>query len=295
MRTALAKQEHTTKTIAQYLNTDNVKKYLESILKERTGQFITSLVSLSSITPGLSKCDPKSLLFCGLKAASLNLPLDNNLGFAYAIPYRNKDGVIEAQFQAGYRAFIQLAQRTGQYKKINVIDVRVGELVKWDPFTEDLELCLIEDIEKREKQPVIGYAGMFELLNGYRKVTYWSRDKVVKHAKRFSKTFNKGPWQTDFDAMAKKTVIKDLLSKWGPLSTEMSEAIKFDQAVIRQADDGTEYPDYVDAEFEVQDESSPINNDIEEEFKRYQEQQQMANEQGSLFNQEVDHVAADQG
>lgn len=269
----------TTKTVAQYLNGDSIKRYVESLLKDRTGQFITSLVSMANLTPGLAKCDPKSLLNCGLKAASLNLPLDNNLGFAYAIPYGR-----EAQFQAGYRAFIQLAQRTGQYKRINVIEVHAGELVKWDSFTEELDLCLIEDVETREKQPVIGYAGMFELLNGYRKVSYWSKEKVTKHAKRFSKTFTRGPWQTDFDAMAKKTVIKELLSKWGPLSTEMQEAVRFDQSVIKKDDDGSEYPDYIDAQYEIDKETPP--DTLTDEFEQFK-QQKGATDGGeaSLFNQ----------
>jgi recombination protein RecT len=246
--TALTKRETVTVNVSQYLNNDKVKKYLEDLLKDRTGQFVTTLVSLSKLTPGLDKCDPKTLLYCGLKAASLNLPLDNNLGFAYVIPYNNrKESVVEAQFQAGYRAFVQLAQRTGQYRRINVIDVRAGELKKWDPFTEELSIELIEDQEKREKTAVIGYAGMFELVNGYRKVTYWTKEKVLKHARRFSKTFNNGPWQTDQDAMCKKTVLKDLLSKWGPMSTELVEAIKYDGAVIRKDEEsGAENPDYVD-------------------------------------------------
>lgn len=276
MSTALANTNQF-KTVAQYLNADSTKKYLESMLKERTGQFVTSLVSLSNITPGLAKCDPKTLLYCGLKAASLNLPLDNNLGFAYAIPYKRKvniDGqmveITEAQFQAGYRAFIQLAQRTSLYKRINVMEVRVGELVKWDPFTEEIELCLIEDVEKRDKQSVIGYAAMFELINGFKKVSYWSKDRVTKHAKRFSKAFGRGPWQSDFDAMAKKTVIKDLLSKWGPLSTEMQETIRFDQSVIKQDEaTGEEIPEYVDAQFETEEVEIPADN-LQDEFAEYQ-------------------------
>ena len=249
-------------TVAGYLNSDSVKKYLEGLLKDRAGQFITSLVSLSNLTPGLAKCEPKTLLYCGLKATSLNLPLDNNLGFAYAIPYGQA-----AQFQMGYRGFVQLAQRTGQYKSINVIDIRQGELIGWDVFTEALELELIPDQDKREKQPVIGYAAMFELLNGYTKRTFWTRERVEKHGKRFSKTYNNGPWKTDFDAMAKKTVLKDLLSKWGPLSTEMQEAMKYDQAVIK---DESGEPEYLDAEFEVTEEIVRPASDLEQEFQQGQ-------------------------
>ena len=265
-------------TVASYLNQDTVRKYLENMLHERTGQFVTSLVSLSNLTPGLAKADPKTLMFCGLKAASLNLPLDNNLQFAFAIPYNNKKtGTVEAQFQMGYRGYIQLAQRTGQYSKINVIDVRAGELESWEPFTEDLKLVMIDDETKRDKQPVIGFAGMFELVNGFRKVTYWSRAKVEKHARRFSKTFNSGPWQSDFDAMAKKTVLKELLSKWGPLSTEMQEAIEYDQAVIRKDETtGEEVPDYVDADFSIVDDK-PTADDLTDEVIR-----QMADADGQM-------------
>jgi recombination protein RecT len=228
-------------TVASYLNNDKVKKYLESVLKDRAGQFITSLVSMSNLTPGLAKCDPNTLMQCGLKAASLNLPLDNNLGFAYAIPYSNK-----ASFQMGYKGFIQLAQRTGQYKTINAVAVKEGELTKWEPFTEELEITMNQDAVKREKLPVIGYAAILRLNNGFEKKIYWSRAEVLAHAKRFSKTFGNGPWQTDFDKMAMKTVLKDLISKYGPMSVELQEAIKFDQAVIKEDAEGNQYPEYPD-------------------------------------------------
>lgn len=253
-------------TIAAFLNRQNTREYLESILRERTGQFITSLVSMTNLTPQLAACDPKTLLSCGLKATSMNLPLDNNLGFAYAIPYNNKKtGVTEAQFQLGYRAFVQLAQRSGQYKTINVIDIRRGEFISWDTLTEELKLEPINDPVKREAQPVVGYAGVFVLQNGFRKTTYWTRERAEKHAKRFSKTFASGPWQTDFDSMAKKVVLKDLLSKWGPLTTEMQEAITYDQAVIRE-ENGQEVPDYVDAEFTRE----PLEGSLTDDFEKGQ-------------------------
>lgn len=251
--------------VGGFLNHEKIKKHLESMLKERTGQFITSLVSLANLTPGLAKCEPQSIMFCGLKAASMNLPLDNNLGFAYAVPYGTS-----AQFQIGYKGLVQLAQRTGQYKSINVIVVKQGELELWDVFTEKLKLILIENDEKRDKQPAVGYAAMFELQNGFRKVSYWTRAKVEAHGKRFSKTYNNGPWKTDFDAMAKKTVLKDLLSKWGPLSTEMQEAIKYDQAVIRKDEEtGEDVPEYVDADFSVEDKPA---DGLEAEFKAGQQE-----------------------
>ncbi len=258
------------KTVAQFLNGANTKKYLEGLLQDRVGQFVTSLVSLSNTTYGLTNVEPKSLMFCGLKAASLDLPLDNNLGFAYAVPYKNnKLGITEAQFQLGYKGFIQLAQRTAQYKNINVLDIREGELLKWDPFTEELELSINPDMEQRDKIPIIGYAGYFELLNGFRKVTYWAKPKIERHGKKYSKSYNysSSTWQSNFDAMAMKTVIKNLLSKWGPLSTEMKEAIKFDQSIIRGELSGEQEPEYVDAS-EFMPETEVPEDDLAAEFAR---------------------------
>ena len=264
-------------TVAQFLGSTNVKKYVESVLKERAGQFVTSLVSLANITPALKNCEPETLMYCGLKAASLNLPLDNNLGFAYAIPFKRKikndknvviDEITEAQFMLGYRAFVQLGQRTGLYKVMNTINIHKGELISWDPFTEELVLDLNQDLVARAKLPVIGYAGVFELLNGFKKVSYWPKERVLAHAQRFSKTFNNGPWQTDFDAMARKTVLKDMLSHWGPMSTEMAQAVKFDQAVIRKDEGGEPYPDYVDGDV-VEVKELPESS-VEAEFKAEQ-------------------------
>jgi recombination protein RecT len=253
MTTDLAEiKANTALTIQGFLGGDKVKTYLEGVMKERAPQFIASLVSLSNLTPGLAQCEPRSLMMCGLKAASLNLPLDNNLGFAYAIPYKNREkGITEAQFQMGYRAFIQLGMRTGLYKSMNVIDIRDGELVLWDALTEDLKLKIIDNEIDREKTPIHGYAAMFELRNGFRKVIYKKRDALLAHGVRFSKAYKSGPWQSDVDAMCKKTLIKELLSKWGPLSTEIMEGIKYDQSVIRETESGATVPDYTDNQDEV--------------------------------------------
>ena len=239
------------KTVAQFLNDKNTQAYLEAMLKERTGQFVTSLVSLANTAKGFVgvNVEPKSLLFCGLKAAAMNLPLDPNLGFAWAIPYKNNKvspPVTEAQFQIGAKGLIQLAQRTGLYKGLNAIDIREGELKKWDPFTENLELELIADPIERDKAVIIGYAGYFELLNGFKKVAYWPKPKVERHGRKYSKAYGY-LWTTDFDSMALKTVLKQLLSKWGPLSTEMQDAVRFDQSVIRGELTGEQKPEYVDA------------------------------------------------
>ena len=251
-------------TVAQFLGSINMKNYIEGVLKERAPQFVTSLVSMANLTPGLRDCDPETLMFCGLKAASLNLPLDNNLGFAYAVPY----GKV-CQFQIGYRGFVQLAMRTGQYKSMNVVNIHEGELISWDPFTEEIELEIIQDQEARAKLPVIGYASVFILLNGFKKVSYWPDARVLAHAKRFSKAFNSGPWKTDYNAMARKTVLKDMLSHWGPASTEIAEAVKFDQSVVKRDEGGNEYPEYVDSTSE--DVKALPESNIDAEFKAAQE------------------------
>lgn len=253
-------------TVAQFLGSVDIKRYIESVLKERAGQFVTSLVSMANLTPGLKLCNPESLMYCGMKAASLNLPLDNNLGFAYAVPYGK-----EAQFQIGYKGLVQLGQRTGQYKSMNVINIYKGELISWDPFTEILELEMNQDQLYRANLEVIGYAAVFILLNGFKKVSYWPIERVEAHAKRFSKAFKNGPWQSDFNAMARKTVLKEMLSKWGPLSTEMAEAVKFDQSVVKHTEDGTEYPEYVDGAL-VEDVPALPESNIDAEFRLAKEQ-----------------------
>lgn len=238
------------KTVAQFLNNIDTQKYLEGMLKERTGQFVTSLVSLANTAKGFAgmNVEPKSLLFCGLKAAAMNLPLEPNLGFAWAIPYKNnkvKPPTVEAQFQMGAKGYVQLAQRTGQYKKLNAIAIHEGELKKWDPFMEELILELEPDFVKREKLPVIGYAAYFELTTGFKKTDYWPVQKTEHHGRKYSKAYG-FMWTTDFDKMSLKTVLKNLLSKWGPLSTEMQDAIRFDQSVIRGELGGNQEPEYID-------------------------------------------------
>lgn len=271
------------KTVAQFLNDTNTQKYLEGMLKERTGQFVTSLVSLANTAKGFAgaNVEPKSLLFCGLKAAGMNLPLEPNLGFAWAIPYKNNKvnpPITEAQFQIGAKGLIQLAQRTGLYKSLNAIAIHEGELKKWDPFTEELVLELIDDLEKREKLPIIGHAAYFELLNGFKKTIYWPKQRTEKHGRKYSKAYNY-LWSSDFDSMALKTVIKNLLSKWGPLSIEMQDAIRFDQSVIRGELGGSQEPEYIDSsDFVV---IVPEDN-LGDEFKQLQEQK--SGSSGELFN-----------
>ena len=189
-------------------------------------------------------------------AASLDLPIDKNLGYAWVVPYGNK-----AQFQMGYKGYIQLALRTGQYRNINVIEVYEGELIKWDRLTEEIEL----DFEQRKSDKIIGYVGYFELLNGFRKTVYWPKEDIERHRKRFSKSdFG---WKNDYDAMAKKTVIRNLLSKWGILSIEMQQAYIEDVSegeTIENTKDEIIDAEIIDADF-VEDEKESESNPKEQE------------------------------
>lgn len=203
-----------------------IKKRFEDMLDKQANGFITSLLNLKQ--DKLKGCDNMTVLGSALKAASLKLPIDPNLGFAWIIPFKNH-GKLEAQFQVGYRGFIQMAQRSAQYKKLNVTEIYEGQLKSFNPLTEELEL----DLDNKQSDAVIGYAAYFRLLNGFEKMVYWSKEKVTTHAKRFSKSFNNGPWKTDFDAMAKKTVLKNMLSTWGILNIDMQEAVTSDSKVIK--------------------------------------------------------------
>ncbi|QVR62782.1 recombinase RecT [Bacillus subtilis subsp. subtilis] len=201
-------------TMKGLLSSPSVIKRFEEVLGKRATQFTASILSLYNSEQMLQKTDPMSVISSAMVAATLDLPIDKNLGYAWIVPYGGK-----AQFQLGYKGYIQLALRTGQYKSINCIPIHEGELQKWNPLTEEIEI----DFEKRESDAVIGYAAYFELINGFRKTVYWTKAQVEKHKKKFSKSdFG---WKNDWDAMALKTVLKAVLSKWGILSVEMQKAV----------------------------------------------------------------------
>lgn len=204
-------------TLKDLLGTPTMKKKFEELMSERAPQYITSIINLYNSEAILQKCEPMSVVSSAMVAATLDLPVDKNLGYAWIVPYGNK-----AQFQLGYKGYIQLALRSGQYRFINVTALHEGELKKWNPLTEEIDI----DFESRQSDAVIGYAAYFELLNGFRKTIYWSKEQVEKHRKKFSKSdFG---WKKDWDAMATKTVLKALLSKWGILSVEMQKAVSED-------------------------------------------------------------------
>ena len=228
-------------TIKKYIENENVKSRIEDLLKDRAPQFIVSLTAMVNNSEKLAECEPNSLMTAALTAAALNLPINQNLGFAYIIPYKdNKAGVTYAQFQMGYKGFIQLSMRSGQFQTLNVTDVREGELKGINRLSGELDLEWIDD---RDKLPVIGYVAYFKLINGFEKSLYMTDADLKAHGVRFSSSMKKGfgLWKDNFDSMAKKTVIKLLLSKFGPMSTDMAKAHEIDQAVI--TDEGKKYID----------------------------------------------------
>lgn len=174
----------------------------------------------------------------------MNLPINPNLGFAYIIPYKNnKSGGYEAQFQMGYKGFIQLAQRSGQFKRINATDVREGELLGVNRLSGELNIEWVEDEKERNAKPVVGYIGYFKLLNGFEKELYMTVEELQSHGKKYSQSFKRGYglWADEFDTMAKKTVLKLLISKYGALTTNLQEAILADQSAV--GEDGYNYID----------------------------------------------------
>lgn len=198
---------------------DSVQARFQRMLGKKSAGFISSVLTVVSQNKLLQNVDMRTVLSAASIAASLDLPILPSLGRAWIVPYK---GV--AQFQIGYLGYVELAQRSGLYKSINVNTVYEGEVVKWNKFTEEMTYG------EQESDVAIGYCASFELLNGFRKVVYWTKDAVIKHAKRFSKSYNSSssPWQSDFDAMAMKTVLAYTLRHWGPMSIEMQKAMAED-------------------------------------------------------------------
>lgn len=231
----------------RYIRDEKVQSYLSDVLRDKKDSFVTTLVSAVTNNAILQPCEPDTVMYAAVKATSLNLPIDPNLGFAYILPYRdNKTGKTLAQCQIGYKGLVQLAMRSGQFKTINVREVKDGEITGEDFLSGEMQFTKLAE-DKRAKAKTCGYVAFFELLNGFKKMFYMSREEVTNHGKRFSQTFKKGYglWASEesFDAMAKKTVLKMLLSKYAPMSIEMQSAIKADQAVYKDETMTEEYLD----------------------------------------------------
>lgn len=228
----------------------NIKKQFEDMLGKHAASFISSIISVTNGNKQLksiSDNNPMSIISAGAIAATLNLPVDPNLGFAYIIPYGDK-----ATFQMGYKGFIQLAMRTGQYKTINASEVYEGEIRSVNRFTGEIEFG------DKTSDTVVGYMSYFKLINGFEKYLYMTKEEVEKHAKAFSKSFNHkdGRWQLDFHAMAIKTVLKRLLSKYGILSVEMQgmgTALSADQSVVSSDVEGNPTFEYIDVDGQTVD------------------------------------------
>lgn len=235
---------------------DVVRQKFEQVLKDNANQFIGSLLSLVKNDKMLMQCNPKDILSTAMQSAILKLPINKTLGYAYIIPFKNnKKGIVEPQLQIGYKGYVQLALRSGQYKNMNAIPVYDGELISYNRLTEEL----VFDFTKRKSDEVIGYAGYFELLNGFTKTVYWSKEKILEHAGKFSKSFQcqSDIWQNEFDAMACKTVLKSILTKYGVLSVEMQKAVTSDKdSTLNNEEEGNDTIILEEGEFEVKDDDN---------------------------------------
>lgn len=248
-------------SFSNFLTNTFVKQKIIDVVGGKDSQkFMTAILSAVTNNPMLQECDSMSILNCAFLGEGLKLSPSPQLGQYYMVPFNNKKkGIKEAQFQLGYKGYIQLAERSGYYKKINVLAIKEGELIKYDPLNEDIEVNLIEDDEIREQTQTIGYYAMFEYANGFRKTMYWTKKKMLAHADQYSQAFNKESykkilegkvaqedmwkyssfWYKDFDGMAYKTMLRQLISKWGIMSIEMQRAFENDMAAIQE--DGTPY------------------------------------------------------
>lgn len=214
------------KTLKEFFANDEVKNKFKEVLGDRAGTFTASVLTIASQNEKLKNCVPLSIYMGAMMAASLNLQIHPSLGEAYIIPYGD-----QAQFQIGYKGLIQLALRSGQFKNISSCAVYEGQLIKEDPL-KGFEF----DWTKKTSDTIIGYAAYFSLLNGFEKTYYLTKAEVEKHGKRFSKTYNFGPWKSDFDEMAKKTVLKLLIGRYAPRSVDMQRAVIADQAVVNNVE-----------------------------------------------------------
>ena len=229
-------QKPNSNPIKGFFDQDNVQIKFNELLGKRSSAFLTSVLQLVNSNNLLAKADPMSIYSGAVMAATLDLPLNNNLGFAYLIPYGDK-----AQFQLGYKGYIQLAQRSGQFRTISAAPVYEGQILKEDPL-----IGFEFDFSQKKSDKVVGYASFFRLINGFEKTFYMRVEQMEEHGSKYSKTFHhkNGVWKTDFNSMAMKTVLKLLLSKYAPLSVDMQTAVTVDQGVIDDTD--TQDISYVD-------------------------------------------------
>ena len=244
--------------------------------KKKAEKYTAAIMSAVATNPALQDCDAASILSGSLLAESLNLSHSPQLGRYYLVPFKDKKaGTTKAQFILGFKGYIELAVRSGQYKSINALPVKEGELISYDPFNDEIELRAIQDPDEREKANTIGYYAMFEYLNGFKKVLYWSKKQMIRHADRYSPAFSanatKGKypkvsfedyeagrydkndewlyssfWYKDFDGMACKTMLRQLISKWGIMSADMQTAVTADNSTVEMNDNGILAPQQIE-------------------------------------------------
>jgi recombination protein RecT len=264
VQNSLVKKANQKMGLTAYLTQDAVKNQINNVIGGKEGQrFISSIVSAVNNNPALQECTNQSILSGALLGQSLKLSPSPQLGHYYLVPYADKERGKVAQFQMGYKGYIQLAIRSGQYKKLNVLAIKEGELEYFDPLNEDIKVNLMYDrLDEREEMETVGYYCMFELVNGFRKAIYWTKNRMNNHAIRYSpgykrdieKNTNWTFWSKDFDSMAYKTMIRQLISKWGVMSIDMQMAFDSDMAAIKE--DLT--PDYVENELEPEVVQDPV-------------------------------------
>lgn len=227
-----ATQPSVTALVNTFLDRDGLRKRFDELLGKRSPQFISSVVSMVNADQKMQQAfyeSPMTVIQSALKAATFDLPIDQNLGYAYIVPFKNwkKDlgkSVMEASFILGWKGMHQLALRTGAYKTINVVDIREGELKRYNRLTEEVDLEFIEDDGEREKHPIIGYVGYYRLVNGAEKTIYMTVKQIENHEKKFRKGKEMGwGWNNDWDAMARKTVYRKLIGKWGVMSIDYQD------------------------------------------------------------------------
>ncbi len=271
VKNTLQQQQPAKIPFGAYMTTEGAKANINKIIGGKNGpRFTSAIVSAVNANPALQECSNPSILSAALLGETLKLSPSPQLGQYYMVPFNDKNNGKTAQFIIGYKGLIQLALRSGQYKKLNVLAIKDGELIRYDPLNEEIEVRLIEDEVERENTPTIGYYAFFEYLNGFRKTLYWSREKMLAHADRFSQAFSKdggdfGPggkwhrvsfadyeagkypkkdewmyssfWYKDFDSMAYKTMLRQLISHWGIMSIDLVTAFEADNTI--EEPDGT--------------------------------------------------------
>jgi recombination protein RecT len=276
-------------TLQQKLKKQGIKEFLEheevqerlarAMSNQQKQRFCSALISRVQNNPALQDCQKQSIVAAALIGETLGLSPSETLGQYYIVPFRNrKNGTTTASFQIGYKGYLQLAIRSGQYKRLNVIAIKEGELISYDPIEEEIKVKITEDVFERESKKNIGYFGFFELTNGFKKSIYWTHEKMEMHAKTYSKSYNSTSehmqfWKKDFEGMALKTLLRQLLTKWGALNDKLEiaeeEDIKTEKQII-EAKEIVETPKFIEekAEVKVETESEKqlANNEVAEGF-----------------------------